>query len=101
MSEELSKSSEQFFKLIIGKIKNFILKNQKKLVIISSCFFIFVIGLLLFNRFYDFTKIKWDKTNGDANLDCTESSTLTLKVLAYDKKGNKIRKINGGFYDSI
>ena len=93
MSEKLSKSSEQFIKPIIEKIKNFIIKYKKQITIIGLGCLVIVVGLILFNKFYDFTKISWDKETGDANITYTESTTLTLNVLAYDKEENKITDI--------
>ena len=86
MSEKLSKSSEQFFKPIIEKIKTFVIKYKKQLAIVGSCCFVLILGLVLFNKFYDFTKINWDKETGDANITHTEPTTITLNVLAYDKE---------------
>ena len=93
MSEKLSKSSEQFFKPIIEKIKTFVIKYKKQLAIVGSCCFVLILGLVLFNKFYDFTKINWDKETGDANITHTEPTTLTLNVLAYDKEENQITDI--------
>ncbi len=93
MSEKLSKSSEQFFKPIIEKIKTFVTKYKKQLAIVGSCCLVLIVGLVLFNKFYDFTKINWDKETGDANITHTEPTTLTLNVLAYDKEENQITDI--------
>lgn len=93
MAEKLSKSSENFFKPIIEKIKTFIIKYKKQLAIVGLCCFVVILGIVLFNKFYDFTKINWDKENGDANITYTEPTTLTLNVLAYDKEKNQITDI--------
>ena len=93
MSEKLSKSSKQFFKLIIEKIKTFVIKYKKQLAIVGSCCFALILGLVLFNNLYDFTKISWDKETGDINVTHTEPTTLTLNVLAYDKEERQITDI--------
>lgn len=96
VSEKPPKSSEQFLKPIIEKTKKIIFKYKKQLIIISSCCLVLIIGLVLFNKFYDFTKINWDKETGDANIIYTESTTLTLNVLAYDKEKKQITDIKFG-----
>lgn len=91
--EKLSKLSAQFLKPIIEKMKSFVIKYKKKLAMVGSCCFVLILGLVLFNKFYDFTKISWDKETGDANITHTEQTTLTLNVLAYDKEENQITDI--------
>lgn len=93
MSERFSTSSEQFIKLIIEKMKNFIVKYKKQMTIFGSGCLVILVSLILFNKFHDFTKISWDKKTGDANVTHTESTTLTLNVLAYDKEEKKITDI--------
>lgn len=75
------------------KFKKFLIKHKKKFIISLSVVMVLVISLVLFNCFYDFTKISWDMENGSANIDYTSSTTLTLNVLAYDKDDNPITDI--------
>ena len=93
--KKLFESSKKVVKLIIEKTKNFIFKYKKQLIIISSCCLVLIISLVLFNKFYDFTKINWDKKTGNANMTYVdiESTTLTLNVLAYDKDKKRITDI--------
>lgn len=62
------------------------------MIIILAILVLFIIGLVLFNIFYDFTKISWDKES-DINIDYMEPTTLELKVNAFDKKNNPIKDI--------
>ena len=93
MSERLSKSSKQIINPLMIKLKKFILKYKKQIMIGLAVFFAIIICYVLFNIFYDFTKIKWDKKSSDFNVEFTESTTLNLNVLAYDKEKNKITNI--------
>lgn len=86
MSEMMSKKSGKFLKSIVEKIKPFIIKFKKQITVVASLCLIFIVGFVLFNKFYDFTKISWDKETGDANVTHTLPVTLTLNVLAYDKE---------------
>ena len=75
-----------------NKVKNFILNNKKPVILGSCACLLIMIGLISFNIFYDFTKLSWDK-DSDASISITSPTTLTLNVLAFDKEGNKITKI--------
>lgn len=75
------------------KFKKFLFKHKKKFIISLSAIMVLIISLVLFNCFYDFTKISWDMENGSANIDYTSSTTLTLNVLAYDRNDNPITDI--------
>jgi len=93
MTEMFSKKSKNFLNHVLGKAKNFCFKYKKQISIcLAACFVIFI-GIMLFNKFYDFTKISWDTEHGDAFITHTQPTTLTLNVLAYDKKKNPIYDI--------
>lgn len=98
LSQQLARNNPliPFFgkiKLLFGRIKEFIW-NYKKIFGIATGFLLVIItGIMLFNNLYDFTSISWDSENGDANVTYTQSTTLTLNVLALDKQKNKITDI--------
>lgn len=73
--------------------KSFIVKNKKVLGLSTAFLIILSIGFLLFETFYDFTKINWDYKKGDTSLNISTSETLELFVLAYDKEKKKIEDI--------
>lgn len=75
------------------KLKPFLNKHKKKLMLIGTLCIVIILSVILFNIFYDFTKISWDKENSDANITRTEPTTLNLKVLAYNKEDEPITDI--------
>lgn len=77
------------------KEKKKLTKKQKTIFMISSIFIlVIIVGLILFNIFYDFTKLNWDKDAIDNDVEYTESRVVALGVIAKDKKQNKINEIN-------
>lgn len=90
LSETLAKKNPLI--PLCNKVKNFILNNKKPVILGSCACLLIMIGLISFNIFYDFTKLSWDK-DSDASISITSPTTLTLNVLAFDKEGNKITKI--------
>lgn len=94
MSEKLSKSSEKFFKPILEKIKFFVSKYKKQLTICCLCCLVIIVGIVLFNKFYDFTKLSWVTDYGDYNLEYTSSTQIELKAEAFDKEKNPIYGLN-------
>lgn len=80
-------------KNVFAKIKNFIVKHKVILLISLASIVLISVGVFLFFKFYDFTKISWDKKYGDYNVNYTGATTLKLKVNAYDKEDELIRKI--------
>lgn len=94
MSEKLSKSSEKFFKPILEKIKFFVSKYKKQLTICCLSCLVIIAGIILFNKFYDFTKLSWVTDYGDYNLEYTSSTQIELKAEAFDKEKNPIYGLN-------
>lgn len=94
MSEKLSKSSENFFKPILEKIKFFVSKYKKQLTICCLSCLVIIVGIVLFNKFYDFTKLSWVTDYGDYNLEYTSSTLIELKAEAFDKEKNPIYGLN-------
>ncbi len=89
-TEVFSQKGKDFLKPKLEKIKNFVIKYKKQISISMSGLIVLIIGIVLFNNLYDFTKLSWDRENGDANITHTQSTTLTLNVLAFDKDKNPI-----------
>ena len=83
---------ENFINPILKKIKSGSLqcfkyvKEHKQTVGISlGCLVIFLVCFILFQTFYDFSKIKWDENAKDYKVEYTEGGVLELAVVAYDK----------------
>lgn len=93
MTEVLSSKSAHFAKSIIVKLKMFYAKYKKPLIALGGCLSVLIIGFILFNKFYDFTKISWDPENKDINITHTQPTTVVLRVLASDKQKNEIKNI--------
>lgn len=97
-SEQLIKNNPlkpllEKIKKFFTNVKLFVLKHKKLSISVCSIFICTIISIILFNKFYDFTKISWDLKNGDANLEYTTSHSLNYKVNAYDKHGKEIKNI--------
>ncbi len=84
-----NKSNVNYFNLIVDFIK----KHKKIFIICSSFIFVLIIGIILFNCLYDFTKLSWDEEKGDYNVNITTPTTLTLVARAFDKHDNVIENI--------
>lgn len=80
-------------KPLLGKLKKFIIKHKKKLAIITVCLLVIIVGISLFYKFYDFTKLKWDSEYKDYDIHYTSGGEISLKVIALDKEGNNIDDI--------
>ncbi len=75
------------------KCKDFIVKHKKPFIVGTSICAIIILSIILFNQFYDFTKISWDETR-DSSVTHTSPTTLKLSVSAYDKEDNRITEIS-------
>lgn len=80
-------------KNLLNNIKTFVIKNKKQFIIGVSILTALIIGLILFNTFYDFTDMSWDEGKKDNNLTYTSSNSLELNVIATDKEKQAIDKI--------
>ena len=77
----------------IKPVIDFVKKHKTIFIIVCSIILVAVIGLILFNTFYDFTKLSWDDEHGDYKLNFTGPTTVTLMAKAYDKEDNRINDI--------
>lgn len=85
----LWKKVKKIFNIVI----NFIINHKKPFMIGASACFAIIIGIVLFNNLYDFTKLSWDAYCDDCKIKYTEATVLNLKVSAYDKNNNEIKDI--------
>ena len=98
LSEQLAQNNPLIpllkkIKMLLEKGKNFVLQHKKTFAMATSCLLLIIIGIILFNNFYDFTKLSWDNENSDSGITYVEPTTLTLKVLAFDKEKKPITDI--------
>ena len=75
-------------------VMNFINLHKKFFWGGISCLVILVVSFILFQKFYDFSKIQWDENAKDYEVEYTESGTLELAVLAYDRNDEPITDID-------
>ena len=98
LAQQLSKKNPltplwKKLKVIFNDGLKFVVKHKKPFIISASTCLTLLLGLFLFNNLYDFTKLSWDSECNDCNISYTESKTLNLKVLAYDKNNQEIKNI--------
>lgn len=95
LPQQLAKNNPliSLFKILLRKGKDFTLKQKKTFAIGTGCLILIIISIVLFNNLYDFTKLSWDSEIGDTSITHTQPTTLTLKVLAFDKDKNQITDI--------
>jgi len=99
MSEKMNQNSKEFITPLINKIKSFIVKYRKQLIISCSIIVVLLTGFILFNKFYDFTKISWIEDYGDYKLEYTSANIIELKAEAFDKEENEIKDIEYNTHD--
>ena len=75
---------------VIGFVKN----HKKPFIIGGAIIAVIIVGIILFNLLWDFTKLSWDTKNGDYNVELTSPTTLTLNAEAYDKENNRLTNIS-------
>ena len=86
MSEMISRKSDSFLKPIISNCKSFINRYKKQLLILASCFIIFIIGVLLFGKFYGFEKLSWDEKYEILKVDHILNSKIKLGIIFNNKE---------------
>ena len=94
MTEAFSSQTKNFIGPIIDKAKGFLKNYKKQVIIVSSCVAVLIIGVVLFNKFYDFTKLSWVEDYGDYALEYTSGGKLELKAHAFDKEDNEILELS-------
>ena len=94
-SEKMARKNplKPFFQNAIQKIKTMVIRYKRECVIGVSFVVLAMIGFILFNTFYDFTKIEWQKDGTDYNVEYTSASILNLEVIAFDREKNEITDI--------
>jgi len=93
MTDMLSKKSKDFLSPIISKIKSFVSKYRKQLLI--SIVFLVVIFILIFicGKLFGFERLKWDKDYEDYKLHYVTQSKIKLGVKFSDEKKSDQLKI--------
>ena len=90
-TEMLSKKSKEFFEPKIEKIKEFIKKNKKQLIIGLSCFVVILLIAIVYNSLFGFDRFNWNKEYKDLNLNYVTQNKVRLAINFSDE--NKLDKI--------
>lgn len=77
----------------LGGLKPYIHKYRYAIIILIAAIILGLSAYFAYQTFHDFTKLSWNPEDNDANVTYTQSTTLNLSVLAYDKEGNPITDI--------
>ena len=88
--EEVKEKKDNEF---LKKLKAFFVKFKKPIIIVGAIILVVVIGLIIFNNVYDFTKINWNSDDEDANISFTGPRKISLSVDARDKEDYRINDI--------
>ena len=91
MTEILSKKSKNFLNPIMDKLKSFISKYKKQLLIGLGCLIIILILVLAYGKLFGFEILKWDKSYEDYKLEYINQSKINLGIKFSDK--NKLKQI--------
>ncbi len=78
------------FPSIFKKLKAFLVKNKKPVIISASAIAVIVAGIVAFNAFWDFTKLEWNVSYDAAKLDVISGRKIELGIVAEDKEKNDI-----------
>ena len=82
------------FPALFKKSKEFLIKHKKPVIISASALAVIIIGIVLFNALWDFTKLEWDNEYPAVSMKYTAGRELELNVIAEDKEHNKIESVS-------
>lgn len=86
MTEKFASKSKNFFEPLINKIKIFISKYKKQLLIgIGSLALVFII-IFIYGKLFGFESLKWNKEYEDYKLDYVTQSKIKLGIKFSDEK---------------
>lgn len=80
MTEIFSNKSKNFVSPILGKIKGFVSKFRKQILIVIGCSIIVMIGIYLYGTFIGFEKLIWDESYLDSKTEYVTQTKLKLGV---------------------
>lgn len=86
MTDMLSKKSKDFLNPIINKIKSFISKYRKQLLIGIGFLVVIFILIFIYGKLFGFERLKWDKDYEDYKLDYVTQSKIKLGIKFSDEK---------------
>ena len=86
MTEEFASKSKNFFNLIINKIKIFISKYKKHLLIGLGSIVIVFVMIFIYGKLFGFESLKWNKEYEDYKLDYITQSKIKLGIEFSDEK---------------
>ena len=86
MTEEFASKSKNFFNPIINKIKIFISKYKKHLLIGLGSIVIVFVMIFIYGKLFGFESLKWNKEYEDYKLDYITQSKIKLGIEFSDEK---------------
>ena len=103
MTEILSKKSKDFLKPIMNKLKSFIYKYKKQLLIGLGILITILILIFLYGKLFGFEKLKWNKDYEDYKLKYITQSKIKLGInFSDEKKLDQLKiKTTCGKYEKI
>ncbi len=90
-SEVTHQENQNSTKLNIQKDSNFIFKHKKIILIAVSLISILIVGLILFNVFYGFDELSWNKKYPDSKLEYVSPTNIKLGIKFPSRK--KVKKL--------
>ena len=86
MTEILSRKSNNLIKPAIYKLKSFVFKYKKQLLIGLGGLFTILIFVFIYGKLFGFEKLKWNKNYGDYKLEYITQSRIKLGIKFSDEK---------------
>lgn len=86
MTEILSKKSKDFLNPLMNKLKSFVSKYKKQLLIGLGCLITILILVFIYGKLFGFEKLKWNKDYEDYKLEYVTQSKVKLGIKFSDEK---------------
>ena len=86
MTEILSKKSKDFLNPLMDKLKSFVSKYKKQLLIGLGCLITILILVFIYGKLFGFEKLKWNEDYEDYKLEYVTQSKVKLGIKFSDEK---------------
>lgn len=86
MTEIISKKSKDFLNPLMDKLKSFVSKYKKQLLIGLGCLITILILVFIYGKLFGFEKLKWNKDYEDYKLEHVTQSKVKLGIKFSDEK---------------
>ena len=92
MTEMLSKKSKDFINPIMNKLKSFVSKYKKQLLIGVGCLITVLLLVFLYGKLFGFEKLKWNKDYEDYKLEYVTQNKVKLGIeFSNEKKIDQLK----------